>query len=145
MAFAQFGYGNESVCGRSPPWRRWWCLLQIFGVNLLGWLLMGGRVATAAGNWGDYKTQVALTTDFKKFEDGLRMVLACNRGQRETLLRFLEQQRQQGNLDYGWHRSDRARMTCLVFERFGQQVHFVDGADGGYALAAQALKQKRSN
>jgi hypothetical protein len=33
-------------------------------------------------------------------------------------------------------------MTCLVFERGGQQVHFVDGADGGYALAAKDMKQR---
>ena len=31
-------------------------------------------------------------------------------------------------------------MTCAVFEGIGQQVHAIDGADGGYALAAQALK-----
>ncbi|HAN45022.1 MAG TPA: DUF3095 domain-containing protein [Cyanobacteria bacterium UBA8156] len=125
--------------GDRPPWQRGWGLLQIWGVTLLGWLLMGGRV----GPWRDYKAQVVATTDFKKFEDGLRMVLACNQRQRETLLHFLEQQHQQGNLDYGWHRSDRAHMTCLIFERFGHQVHFVDGADGGYALAAQALKQRQ--
>ena len=42
---------------------------------------------------------------------------------------------------------DRALMTCLVFEREGRQVHFVDGADGGYALAAKAMKarMKRSH
>jgi hypothetical protein len=33
-------------------------------------------------------------------------------------------------------------MTCLVFERGGRQVHFVDGADGGYALAAKDMKQR---
>ncbi|MEP0899817.1 DUF3095 family protein [Nodosilinea sp. FACHB-13] len=37
---------------------------------------------------------------------------------------------------------DRALMTCLVFERSGREVHFVDGADGGYALAAKPLKEK---
>jgi hypothetical protein len=45
---------------------------------------------------------------------------------------------------YGLHISDRALMTCLVFERNGRQVHFVDGADGGYALAAKEMKQKLS-
>jgi hypothetical protein len=33
-------------------------------------------------------------------------------------------------------------MTCLVFERNGRQVHFVDGADGGYAIAAKSMKQR---
>jgi len=33
-------------------------------------------------------------------------------------------------------------MTCLVFERHGRQVHFIDGADGGYAIAAKKLKHR---
>jgi hypothetical protein len=33
-------------------------------------------------------------------------------------------------------------MTCLVFDRDGRQVHFVDGADGGYALAAKKMKER---
>jgi len=129
--------------GDRPSWQRFWCLLKIWGLTLLGHWLMVQGVQTPEGSWGHYKGQVAFTTDFKKFEDGLRMILACSQRQRETLLAFLEQQHQQGNLDYGWHRSDRARMTCLVFERFGRQVHFVDGADGGYVLAAQILKQRK--
>ena len=36
-------------------------------------------------------------------------------------------------------------MTCLVFERMGSQVHFVDAADGGYAMAAVGLKKQLKN
>jgi hypothetical protein len=38
--------------------------------------------------------------------------------------------------------ADRALLTCIVFDRMGRQVHFVDGADGGYARAATALKEQ---
>jgi hypothetical protein len=36
-------------------------------------------------------------------------------------------------------------MTCLVFERNGRQVYFVDGADGGYCYAAKVMKTKLMN
>ena len=43
---------------------------------------------------------------------------------------------------WGLHVSDRAVMTCLVYERMGQQVHFVDGAGGGDTAAAGPFKKR---
>ena len=31
-------------------------------------------------------------------------------------------------------------MTCAISAYQGDHVHFIDGADGGYALAAKQLK-----
>ncbi|PDW00438.1 hypothetical protein A9Q02_09595 [Candidatus Chloroploca asiatica] len=72
------------------------------------------------------------------------MVIASTPAQRMQLETYLEAQYQHGDLVYGLHITDRAILTCLVFERMGRQVHLVDGAEGGYALAAQALKQRLS-
>ncbi|MDP7147450.1 MAG: DUF3095 family protein [Nitrospinaceae bacterium] len=36
--------------------------------------------------------------------------------------------------------SDSTLMTCMVFDRKERHLHFVDGASGGYALAAKQLK-----
>ena len=34
-------------------------------------------------------------------------------------------------------------MTCLVFDlTSAEHVHFIDGADGGFALAARQLKEQ---
>jgi hypothetical protein len=38
------------------------------------------------------------------------------------------------------HRSPAALVTCLVRSYDGDHVHFVDGSDGGYALAAKQMK-----
>jgi hypothetical protein len=38
------------------------------------------------------------------------------------------------------HISTEALVTCLIFEREGGHLHFIDGANGGYALAANKLK-----
>ena len=93
-------------------------------------------------NWGDYKEIVSESTDFKKFDDVLRMVISGKTKQRDKLIDYLEKKFQEGRLVYGFHVSDRALMTCLVFERDGRQVHFVDGADGGYTLAAKKMKDR---
>ncbi|RRR75908.1 MAG: DUF3095 domain-containing protein [Candidatus Viridilinea halotolerans] len=92
--------------------------------------------------WDRYRSLAFTTTDYKKYDDTLRMVLAGNTTQRTKLAAWLEEQYQAGRLLYGMHVADRAILTCLVFERMGRQVHFVDGADGGYALAARALKER---
>ncbi len=87
-----------------------------------------------------YKSTLRATSDYKKFDDVLRMVISGTAEQREMLELFLNELHRRGELKYGLHVSDRALMTCLVFERAGRQVHFVDGADGGYAIASKQLK-----
>jgi len=110
--------------------------------NILGWLLMKFAIKLQDVNWGTYKETVMAATDYKKFDDMLRMVISGNREQREKLSRYLEKNYKNGKLVYGLHTSERVLMTCLVFERNGRQVHFVDGADGGYAVAAKSMKQR---
>jgi hypothetical protein len=42
---------------------------------------------------------------------------------------------------YGLHRQDAAMMTCFTPSALrSDHVHFIDGARGGYASAATALK-----
>jgi hypothetical protein len=113
---------------------------KIWVENLLGWVLIKFGLKTKTADWGAYPSIITAATDHRKFDDMLRMVIAGNTQQREQLTNYLERQYQAGTLTYGLHVSDRALLTCLVFERNGRQVHFVDGADGGYALAAKALK-----
>ena len=111
-------------------------------INLLGLILMTFNIKVGGFNWGDYKDIVSESTDFKKFDDALRMVISGKTKQRDKLIEYLEKKFQEGRLVYGFHVSDRALMTCLVFERDGRQVHFVDGADGGYTLAAKKMKDR---
>ena len=75
------------------------------------------------------------------------MLLDCTEEQIVRIERYLEGLRAQGRIAYGLHRADRALMTCLVFSlEESRHVHFVDGAEGGYALAALQLKaQLRSD
>ena len=108
----------------------------------VGSLLMNLKVKTEELDWGVYKDIAIAATDYRKFDDMLRMVISGNGSQRKKLTAYLEKNYREGKLVYGLHVADRALMTCLVFERNGQQVHFIDGADGGYALAAKDMKQR---
>jgi hypothetical protein len=144
LAFGEKNLSSETrVFTASKNWlKRILYLWKIRLINLLGDVLMSLNIKTGAFNWGDYKQIVSESTDFKKFDDVLRMVISGTTQQRKKIIDYLEKKFQEGRLVYGFHISDRALMTCLVFERDGRQVHFVDGADGGYALAAKKMKER---
>jgi hypothetical protein len=110
--------------------------------NLLGWCLMRFEVTTGDVRWGQYKNDVVTATDYQKIDDLLRMVIASRAAQTKCLIEYLEQQSRIGNLAYGLHISDRALMTCLIFDRRDRHIHLIDGADGGYAIAAKSLKER---
>ncbi|TIU36300.1 MAG: DUF3095 domain-containing protein, partial [Mesorhizobium sp.] len=55
----------------------------------------------------------------------------------------LKQAEEAGICNYGLHRQKSALMTCLVISPLQRDhVHFIDGAAGGYAMAAASLKAK---
>ena len=110
--------------------------------SLIGKLLIGRGAKTSETDWGDYPRRVRASTDYRKFDGVLRMILAGNTEQRRQLEADLEARFLVGELAYGIHVSDRAVMTCLVYERMGRQVHFVDGAGGGYTAAAVGFKAR---
>ncbi|MEM1116637.1 MAG: DUF3095 domain-containing protein [Bacteroidota bacterium] len=111
--------------------------------NVLGRALTAFRLKTAETDWKQYPRLLRDATDYRKFDGVLRMVLAGSSEERRWLEEVLEGMHQEGRLAYGLHVSDRAVLTCLVYERMGQQVHFVDGAGGGYTSAAVDFKRRR--
>jgi len=92
--------------------------------------------------WLKYKQLVKSTCDYEKFDDTLKVVLSGTPYQREQLLKILDRYEDEKKIIYGVLITNRALITCLIFERHGKQVHFIDAADGGYALAAKQLKEK---
>ncbi|MGE0634635.1 MAG: DUF3095 domain-containing protein [Pseudobdellovibrionaceae bacterium] len=90
-----------------------------------------------------YKKELVINSDFKKFDETLRMVIDCDVGQAEAIEKFLAEQYKAGQLFYGVHRSSEALMTCMVFSASqNQHIHFIDGSSGGYAMAAIGLKKQ---
>jgi len=88
-----------------------------------------------------YFEEVKAQTDFRKFDDYLRVVLDCSDEEIERLRNMLEAERKAGRLVYGIHVDRSALMTCLVFRLGeGDHIHFIDAAGGGFAKAAEGLK-----
>ena len=86
-----------------------------------------------------YMRQVVENSDYRKYDDGLRMILDCTPALADALEQRLAAAT--GVARYGLFRQDAAMMTCFTPSPLrADHVHFVDGARGGYAAAATALK-----
>ncbi len=115
---------------------------KLWALNIVGRVLVHRGIETSETDWAEYPRLFRGSTDYRKFDGVLRMVLAGGPGERAALEEYLETMYRDGRLAYGLHVSDRAVLTCLVYERMGQQVHFVDGAGGGYTSAAVGFKRR---
>ena len=88
-----------------------------------------------------YAESMSTHSDFRKFDDTLRMVVDCSREQAAEIRAFLEGLHAAGEVVYGLHESSEALMTCFVYDvKDGGHIHFIDGGNGGYTMAAKQLK-----
>ncbi|NTE87010.1 DUF3095 domain-containing protein [Agrobacterium rubi] len=89
----------------------------------------------------EYKRAVASNTDFRKFDDGLKMTVDVDPKRLDRIKARLEDAAGEGICYFGLHEQDTALMTCIVPSPLSKDhMHFVDGGDGGYAKAAASLK-----
>ena len=144
MTLGGRGLGNEvgiRAAGRGAL-GKWLALMRTRWFVLLGAVLMKLGIRAGETDWGRYKETLVRNSDVRKFVDIYRQILAGTAAQREALGAWLEERYARGELVYGLHVTDRAHMTCLVFNYAGRHLHFVDGADGGLFLAAKAFKAR---
>jgi hypothetical protein len=109
--------------------------------TLFAYLVM--RFGITVGNFVPklYVQQVVENSDFRKYDDGLRMILDCTPELERALAQRLAAAAANGVIRYGLYQQDAAMMTCFTPSAIrSDHVHFIDGARGGYASAATALK-----
>jgi hypothetical protein len=113
----------------------------VLAVTLWAYVVM--RLGIKVGNFvpKNYVQQVVENSDFRKYDDGLRMILDCTEELERALTALLAKAASERIVRYGLHRQDAAMMTCFTPSVMrSDHVHFIDGARGGYASAATALK-----
>ena len=109
--------------------------------GLFAYLVMRFGISVGGFVPKTYVRQVVENSDFRKYDDGLRMILDCTPELERALTQRLAQAASAGIVKYGLHRQDAAMMTCFTPSALrSDHVHFIDGARGGYASAATALK-----
>jgi hypothetical protein len=116
---------------------------KVLALTLLYALVMWSGARVGRFLPARYTREVVENSDFRKFDDALRMVLDCT----PELAREIEQRlvaaAAAGVARYGLHRQDAAMMTCFSPSPANpNHIHFIDGALGGYAMAASALKAR---
>ncbi|MDK1374207.1 MULTISPECIES: DUF3095 domain-containing protein [unclassified Sinorhizobium] len=114
-----------------------WITLQsvmLFVCFKLGWNI--GKFDTT-----QYKRDLVRNSDFRKFDDGLKMTIDIGIERLRQIEERLKRAAEAGVSSYGLHQQDSALMTCIVPAAMSRDhVHFIDGAAGGYAMAAKNLK-----
>ncbi len=116
--------------------------MHIYGIVLLGTLTISFERAFLKPEKRAITNDLIQNTDFQKFDDVLRMVIDSRPDQTKKLEEYLLEQHKQGRCIYGTHISDDALITCMIFDRKDRHLHFIDGASGGYALAAKKMKEQ---
>ncbi|MEN3367802.1 MAG: hypothetical protein V7606_5076 [Burkholderiales bacterium] len=118
---------------------------KLIGLNLVGSYLFSRNIDTESVRWSRYLDDMVENSDFRKFDGVLRMVIDGSDAQAEQLQRYLDAEFRKGRLVYGLHKSRKALVTCIVHSYNGDHQHFVDGSDGGYALAAREMKGRMAD
>jgi hypothetical protein len=119
--------------------------VAIFAQSLL--VVALDRLGLTAGGFNPktYKVEVTQNSDFRKFDDGLKMTIDIDAERLRRIETLLEDAAAAGIGRYGLHRQQSALITCFVpTHRAHDHIHFIDGATGGYAMAASNLKAKLS-
>jgi len=116
---------------------------KVLARTFLYFLIMRSGLRVGRFTPAKYTQELLENSDFRKFDDALRMVLDCTPQLAAEIEDCLKIAAAKGAVRYGAHRQDAAMMTCFTPSPVNpNHVHFIDGAQGGYALAASALKDK---
>ena len=115
--------------------------LWLYCTSFVQFILEKLDLSAGGYNAPAYRAELRANSDFRRFDDMLRMILDCPVEAADEIEALFTDLAKQGKIAFGTHRSEHALMTCLVFSLSkGEHVHFVDGSDGGFTMASVQLK-----
>jgi len=126
----------------SSPLAAWLYPLKLRMLIMLGRWFMRRGINAAGVDWGNYMQDLIAHSNYRQFDEVLRMVISGSKQQRAELRKVLAQYQQEGKIAFGIHASPGALITCMISHHQKDHVHFVDGSQGGYALASVEMKQQ---
>ncbi len=128
---------------RAPRGKRLMARIKVIVAIFMTVLLYRTNLTLGGFNARDYVRQMTRNTDFRKFDDGLKMTIDINAAGLAEIEALLEAAAASGICQFGLHKQDQALVTCIVPSlRAHDHMHFIDGAAGGYAQAAAQMKAK---
>jgi hypothetical protein len=108
--------------------------------TLFAWVLFRTGMRVGSFDPVRYKQFTSLNTDYRKFQDGLRVTVSLDDAELKRVTDFLGRERDAGTVRYGLCIQDSAILTCYVPSVMSDtHFHFLDGAGGGYAEAAENM------
>lgn len=136
------GMELEARASRRPGEELWRARLRAMWRTLLSYIVMRFGIRLRNFDPAVYRRTVVENSDFRKYDDNLRMTLDCTAGLADRIEARLQRAAAADVAKFGLHRQSAALMTCIVPSiAEHNHIHFVDGAAGGYAMAARQLKQ----
>ena len=111
--------------------------LRVTLSTLIAYIVMRFGIRIGGFDPAVYRRDVVENSDFRKYDDNLRMTLDCTPALADRIENASSRRRRRKWRASGFIAS-RGIMTCIVPSiAESNHVHFVDGAAGGYALAAR--------
>jgi len=135
------GLDLEARAGRKPGRPLWLERISVGARTLMSYAIFRFNLTVGQFRPSAYLTEVIENSDFRKYDDGLRMTLDCADDLADKIEALLADAARRGIARYGLHRQSDALITCFGPSVFGKHFHFIDGAAGGYASASRKLAE----
>lgn len=137
------GSVDTEVRATAPAGRRLRTRMRVLFEIVVTLLSYRTNLTIGGFNARDYGRQLARNSDFRKFDDGLKMTVDIGESAFRRIEQRLAEAAARGVCTYGLHSQSSALVTCIVPSyRSADHMHFIDGAGGGYAQAASVMKAR---